>query len=145
MNRNSIAHGAFITRISLGLVLIVHSVYLKLVVFTLPGTADFFVSLGLPYAGAYAVFAVESLAGLALVLGYRVRLAAAAVIPVLLGATWVHWSNGWLFTNQGGGWEYPLFLAAVAAAQVFLGAGSYALTGTRWPEARSLETQRVTS
>jgi putative oxidoreductase len=145
MNPSSLKHGAFISRISLGLVLIAHSLYLKLVVFTLPGTADFFVSLGLPYASAYAVFAVEATAGLALVLGYRVQLAAAAVIPVLLGATWAHWSNGWLFTNQGGGWEYPLFLAAVAAAQVFLGAGSYALTGTRWPETRSLETRRMTS
>lgn len=145
MNVKTQAHGAFITRISLGLVLIAHSLYLKLVVFTLPGTANFFASLGLSGASAYAVFAVEALAGIALVLGYRVRLAAAAVIPVLLGATWAHWSNGWLFTNQGGGWEYPLFLAAVAAAQAFLGAGSYAIEGAASPEDRALETRGVTS
>ncbi len=145
MNTKNVAHGAFITRISLGLVLIAHSLYLKLVVFTLPGTADFFVSLGLPQASAYAVFAVEALAGMALVLGYRVELAAAATIPVLLGATWAHWSNGWLFTNDGGGWEYPLFLAAVAAAQIFLGAGSYALIGSTSRATSSLETRSVTS
>ncbi len=127
MTTGTPAHGALVTRVSLGLVLVAHSLYLKLVVFTLPGTAQFFVSLGLPAATAYAIFAIEALAGVALVLGYRVQLAAAAVVPVLLGAAWAHWSNGWLFTNDGGGWEYPAFLAAVAVAQVFLGAGSYAI------------------
>lgn len=135
------AHGALITRLSLGLVLIAHSLYLKLVVFTLPGTAAFFASLGLPGASAYAVFAVEALAGVALLIGYRVRLAAAAVVPVLLGASWAHAANGWLFTNTGGGWEYPLFLAAIALAQVFLGAGSYAVAD----EVIELEIGRTTS
>ena len=127
MNTSSQAYGALVTRVSLGLVLIAHSLYLKLIVFTLPGTAQFFASLGLPAASAYAVFAIEAMAGIALVLGYRVQIAAAAVVPVLLGAAWANWSNGWLFTNNGGGWEYPVFLAAVALAQVFLGAGSYAI------------------
>jgi putative oxidoreductase len=121
------SHGALITRVGLGLVLIAHSLYLKLVVFTLPGTAAYFSSIGLPAASAYVVFSVEAIAGVALVIGYRVRLAAAATVPVLLGATWAHASNGWLFTNSGGGWEYPLLLTAIAIAQVFLGAGSYAL------------------
>lgn len=127
MNTNSQAYGAFVTRVSLGLVLIAHSLFLKLVVFSLPGTAQFFTSLGLPAAGAYVVFGIEAIAGIALVLGYRVQIAAAAVVPVLLGAAWAHWSNGWLFTNNGGGWEYPVFLAAVAVAQIFLGAGSFAI------------------
>lgn len=120
-------HGALISRVGLGIVLLAHSVYLKAIVFTLPGTAGFFASIGLPGTLAYLVFAVEAVAGLALVVGYKVRLASLAVVPVLLGAAWAHLANGWLFTNAGGGWEYPLFLAMVAVAQVFLGAGSYAL------------------
>ncbi len=139
MNTNIQDHGALVTRVSLGLVLIAHSLYLKLVVFTLPGTAQFFASLGLPAAGAYAVFAIEAAAGVALVLGYRVRIAAAAVVPVLLGAAWAHWANGWLFTNNGGGWEYPVFLAAVAVAQVFLGAGSYAIDASTTTLVRPLQ------
>ena len=138
MNIDSQAHGAFVTRVSLGLVLIAHSLYLKLVVFTLPGTARFFASLGLPGAGAYVVFALEAIAGVALVLGYRVQFAAAAVVPVLLGAAWAHWSNGWLFTNNGGGWEYPVFLAAVAVAQGFLDPGSCAV-GASAPAASSAD------
>ena len=127
MNTQSFtALGPLVTRISLGVVLIVHSLYLKGVVYSLAGTAGYFVSIGLPAWSAYAVFAIELVAGIALLAGYRARLAAAAVIPVFVGATWAHWSGGWLFSNEGGGWEYPLFLAAIALAQVFLGPGAYA-------------------
>jgi len=119
---------AFILRISLGTVLLAHSVYLKLLVFTLPGTAQFFSSIGLPGFLAYVVFAVEAIAGIALILGVHSRWFAALAIPVLLGATWAHWPSGWLFTNNGGGWEYPLFLSLMAVVQVGLGNGKYALS-----------------
>jgi len=131
MNLQQPALGATITRIALGLVLIAHSVWLKAVVFTLPGTAQYFASIGLPAALAYVVFAAEALAGVALVLGFHSRLAALAVLPMLLGASWAHWANGWLFTNAGGGWEYPALLAALAVAQAYLGDGAYALGNVR--------------
>jgi putative oxidoreductase len=120
----SIYVGTLILRVSLGAMFLVHSVYLKAVVFTLAGTAQFFASLGLPAAAAYLVFALEAIGGVLLVLGIRTRIVAAALVPVLIGATWAHWDNGWLFQNAGGGWEYPLFLAVAATAQAFLGAGS---------------------
>jgi len=119
--------GIFILRVSLGIVLIAHSLYLKLVVFTLPGTADFFASIGLPGALAYLVFAIEAVSGIALIVGFKTRCFAAAAVPVLLGATWAHWSSGWLFTNTGGGWEYPLFLTLSAVVLFFVGDGAYAL------------------
>jgi putative oxidoreductase len=53
------AIGAAVTRLALGVVLIAHSIYLKFVVFTLPGTAQFFASIGLPSTLAYVVFAIE--------------------------------------------------------------------------------------
>jgi len=121
------AYGTAVTRISLGIVLIAHSLYLKLIVFTLPGTAEFFVSLGLPAVLAYIVFSIEVLAGLALIVGWKSRIAALAVIPILLGATWAHFSAGWLFTNSGGGWEYPALLSVFAVAQALLGDGALAL------------------
>lgn len=124
-------HGALISRVGLGIVLLAHSVYLKAMVYTLPGTASYFGSIGLPEALAYLVFTVEAIAGVALILGYKVRLASLTVVPILLGATWAHFANGWLFTNTGGGWEYPLFLAVAASAQSFLGAGSHALENRR--------------
>ena len=36
--------------------------------------------------------------------------------PILVGALWAHAGNGWVFSNEGGGWEYPLFLIAVSLA-----------------------------
>lgn len=117
----------FALRVSLGIVLITHSIYLKLLVFTLPGTAQYFTSIGLPGVLAYIVFFVEALAGVALVIGYKTRIFAALVIPVLLGAVWVHAGNGWLFSNKGGGWEFPLLLVIMAFSQLGLGNGKYAI------------------
>ncbi len=119
------AYGATVLRIALGIVFLAHSVYLKLVVFTLPGTADFFTSLGLPGFTAYLVFLIEALGGLALILGVRVRETAAVLAVVSAGAVWVHLGAGWLFTNKGGGWEYPAFLTVSCVAQALLGAGAW--------------------
>ena len=119
--------GIFILRVSLGVVLIAHSLYLKLVVFSLPGTAQFFAAIGLPAYLAYVVFAIEAIAGMALVLGIKTRFFAAITVPVLMGATWAHFGNGWLFTNASGGWEYPAFLSLAALAQAFLGDGALAI------------------
>lgn len=106
-------------RLALGLMYLAHA-GLKLFVFTLPGTAQFFASQGLPGALAYAVFAAEALGGVMLLLGVYPRQVALALTPVLLGAAWVHAPNGWVFTAPGGGWEYPVFLA-VASLVLWLG------------------------
>ena len=37
---------------------------------------------------------------------------------VLIGATWAHAGNGWLFTSPNGGWEYPAFLTVGVIVQV---------------------------
>lgn len=127
MNANtSNNYGAMLLRISIGIAFVAHSAYLKLVVFTLPGTAQFFASIGLPGPLAYIVFTVEVIAGVALILGVYTRYAAIALIPIALGATWAHLGAGWLFSNEGGGWEYPLFLTIALAVQVLLGSGAYA-------------------
>ena len=57
---------------------------------------------------------------------------ALALIPILAGAAWVHAGNGWVFTAQNGGWEYPVFLIAASLAQALLGDGRYALAN-RFP------------
>ena len=48
--------------------------------------------------------------------------------PVLLGATWAHLGNGWLFTSPKGGWEYPAFLTLAAVVVGLLGDGRYSVT-----------------
>ena len=118
--------GGLILRVALGLVFIAHSLYLKLVVYTLPGTAEFFASIGLPGILAYVVFAAEALGGIALIAGVYTRLVAAALTPIALGATWAHLGAGWLFTNEGGGWEYPALLVVALLVQFFVGGGALA-------------------
>ena len=55
----------------------------------------------------------------------RSALAWNLLLPVLIGATWAHAANGWLFSNEHGGWEYPLLLTVVALVQALLGDGAY--------------------
>ncbi|MEM9302148.1 MAG: DoxX family protein [Pseudomonadota bacterium] len=131
MDNSQQNYGITLLRVSLGIIYLAHSVYLKLFVFTLPGTAQFFESLGLPAFAAYAVFAVEAIGGTALILGLKTRWASIALVPVALGATWAHLGSGWLFSAQGGGWEYPAFLAVATIAQALLGSGALALDGRR--------------
>lgn len=123
-------YGALLLRASLGTMFIAHAA-LKYFVFTLPGTAQFFQSLGLPGALAYFTFAAELAGGVLILAGLYGRWVSAALIPILLGATWAHFGNGWVFTAPNGGWEYPAFLAAIAAAHALIGDGAYALGNSR--------------
>ena len=123
---------ATLLRLVLGVVLLAHGL-LKVFVFTLPGTAGFFASVGFPGWAAYPVTAFEVLGGLALILGLRSSVVAAAAVPVLIGALSVHLGNGWVFSAKGGGWEYPLVLVMLSAAVALLGDGAYALGRARRP------------
>lgn len=118
-------------RVALGVMFIAHSLVLKLFVFTLPGTAQFFSDIGLPGWFAYVVFAAEAVGGILLVLGIQARWVALALLPVLAGATWAHWGNGWMFGYPNGGWEYPLYLTLLAGVQFLLGDGAFALSQSR--------------
>jgi len=121
-------YAALVLRVSLGVMYIAHSLVLKHFTYTLPGTAQFFESIGLPGALAYLTFWAELAGGIALVAGIGTRMVALGLIPVLAGATWVHAGNGWVFSAANGGWEYPVFLMAASLVLALLGNGKYALT-----------------
>jgi putative oxidoreductase len=119
-------YAALILRVSSGVLFVAHGL-MKVFVFTIPGTVGYFESLGLPGVLAYLTIAAEIAGGLALILGVATRTVSLALIPVLLGATWVHSGNGWVFSSDGFGWEFPLFWAVVQVAIALLGSGAYAL------------------
>jgi putative oxidoreductase len=122
---------ALVLRVALGGLFLAHA-GLKLFVFTPAGTAGFFASIGLPGPLAYIVIAAELLGGVALIVGYRTRIVALALIPLLLGAIFtVHLSSGFFFNNPNGGWEYPAFWIVALLVQSLLGAGAYALDDRR--------------
>ncbi|HVN35931.1 MAG TPA: DoxX family protein [Casimicrobiaceae bacterium] len=124
-SRNA-AVAALLLRVSLGTMFVAHAL-LKYFAFTLPGTAQFFESLGLPGALGYATFAAELVGGVMLIAGVHARAVSLALLPILLGATWAHSGNGWLFTSPKGGWEYPAFWTLTLVVQALLGDGAYAL------------------
>lgn len=119
-------HAAFILRLTLGTILLAHG-FLKIFVFTIPGTVGYFDSIGLPALAAYLTIYGELAGGVALLLGLYTRLAALLSLPILLGATWVHIGNGWVFSSPNGGWEFPALLVVLAAIVALQGAGSFAI------------------
>lgn len=121
-------YAAFILRNALGIMFVAHAL-LKILVFTPAGTVGFFASIGLPGWFAYPTMGAELIGGILLIVGYQSRVVSLALVPVLIGSILlVHGSNGWLYSNEGGGWEYPLFLIAAAFAQAALGDGAYSLS-----------------
>jgi putative oxidoreductase len=121
-------YAALALRVSLGVMFIAHSLILKYFIYTLPGTAQFFESLGLPAALAYLTFWAELIGGVLLVAGVASRWVALALVPILAGAAWAHAGNGWVFSAENGGWEYPVFLIAASLVLALLGDGRFALT-----------------
>ncbi|SHH14953.1 DoxX family protein [Massilia sp. CF038] len=118
--------GLTLLRVSLGIMWIAHAL-LKLLVFTLPGTAAYFDSIGLPGFLAYPVFAAEFIGGVALVVGLYARQVALMLVPVMGVAATVHLHNGWVHTSAGGGWEYPVFLIAASIALWLSGDGAWSI------------------
>jgi putative oxidoreductase len=138
---------AFVLRMSLGVLMLAHGLT-KLFVFTLPGTVGFFESVGFSGLLAYPVTFAEIIGGALLIVGLQTRWAALAMVPVLLGATSVHWGNGWMFNAPNGGWEFPAFLAAAALTQFILGTDGALSVGAwlkRGPQAQQREALSVTS
>lgn len=131
INQKYAPYAALLLRIALGVLFIAHSM-LKILVFTLPGTAEYFQSLGVPGALAYVVTPLELIGGAALILGVFTRYAVLALVPIIIGTiVLVHGANGWEFTNKDGGWEYPAFWAAALVVLFLLGDGAFALKSSR--------------
>lgn len=127
INQKTAPYAALILRITMGIMFLAHG-FLKLLVFTPAGTAQFFESIGLPGWFGEFVMVSEIAGGLALIVGFYARYVALLFIPDLLGAIFfVHGANGWGFSNKGGGWEYPAFWAVALLVQYLLGDGPYAI------------------
>ncbi len=86
-------------------------------------------NLGLPAWLAYCSAAAEFFGGILVIAGFLTRFAALAICTEMIVAIWkVHWKNGLMGDH---GYEFPLSLAAIAFALIFLGAGSIAFDSLR--------------
>ena len=123
-----IPYAALVLRLTLGALFLAHG-FLKLLVFKPSGTAAYFRSLGLPGFVGYLTMAAELGGGTLLILGIATSLVSLALMPLILGTIFmVHGSKGWVFTNEGGGWEFPALWAAALLVQVLLGSGAFSLS-----------------
>lgn len=123
-------YGALILRVAMGLLFLAHA-SIKIFLLTFAGTAKYFVSLGLPAELGYAIIALEVFGGLALILGIYARVVAIVMcIELCAAVAIVHAANGFLFMNEGGGWEYPAFWALALLALALVGDGALALRPT---------------
>ncbi|ARO14918.1 DoxD-like protein family protein [Ketogulonicigenium robustum] len=123
-------YAILILRLALAVLFFAHA-GLKLFVFKPAGTVGYFQSLGLPGWFAYLTIAAEILGALALTFGIVPRLAALALIPLMLGTIIkVHGPAGFWFTNPNGGWEYPAFWTIALLVLVLLGDGAGTLVAS---------------
>jgi len=123
--RQSVA--LLIGRLALGVVLIAHG-WQKFFTFGISGVTASFEQMGIPAAGAAAVFAasVELIGGILLILGVLVPAIGLLVAIDMAGALiFVHASNG-VFVDAGG-YELVLLIGALGLVFAGLGAGGYAV------------------
>jgi putative oxidoreductase len=121
---------SLLLRLGLGTMWLSHA-WLKFGVFTMPGFEAFLARQHLPTWLAWPVLLAEVSGGLLILLGAGGRWSSLALLPILAGATLVHWPNGWVFNAPNGGWEYPVFLAMAAVVHALLGDGAWSLSARR--------------
>ena len=123
-------YGIFILRVAVGIDWIVHAL-LK----TYRGMYTHEALLaknGITPLLAWPTFSIELIGGCAILLGWYTRQWSAVLLIFLAVVVWVKWPVGWLYSNAGGGWEYPLFWLMAQAALVLAGSGAFALqTGAK--------------
>jgi putative oxidoreductase len=123
-------------RLVLGIIMTAHG-YSKVFHGGLPQHVHRVGSLGLPGWLAYPSAFTEFFGGILLILGVLTRFVSVLVLIDMLVAIWkVNWKNG-MFAK--GGYEFPLSLATIAFALIFLGAGPIALDaifGKSWSPKR---------
>jgi putative oxidoreductase len=127
--------GAFIARITLGIVILPHGLQKLLGLFGgagFSGTVEFFVSSGVPAFVAILIIIGESFGAVGLIVGFLSRLAALGITIIMLGAiVTVHLQNGffmnWAGTAAGEGFEYHLLAVGLGLIVLIKGGGIWSV------------------
>ena len=127
--------GAFIARITLGIVILPHGLQKLLGLFGGAGfsdTVEFFVGSGLPAFVAILIIIGESFGALGLILGFLSRMAAFGITIIMLGAiVTVHLQNGffmnWDGSGAGEGFEYHLLAVGLGLIVLIKGGGIWSI------------------
>ncbi|HVT75013.1 MAG TPA: DoxX family protein [Candidatus Paceibacterota bacterium] len=120
MKANNTDTALLLVRIALGLVFLAHGATKFM---DMPGTLQFFTAMHLSALWAYLVATIETLGGLAMLLGIATGWAGILLAVVMLGSTFlVKMSHGFI-----GGYEFDLTLFLSAIAISLAGPGKYTL------------------
>jgi len=113
-------------RIASGLAFLYHGSAILFGAFGGPGPQGFAAYLQAPVAVGYLVGLAQVAGGLAMLTGILIRVGAACIIIVMLGAIFlVHLAHG--FDVGKSGMEYALTQLLIAVALLMLGSGEYSL------------------
>src|SRR6202035_2112890 len=124
-------------RIAAALAFLYHGCGILFGMFGGPGPVQFAAFMHMPEAVGYLVGLAQVAGGLAILTGVLIRVGAACVIVVMLGAIFlVHLPHG--FNIGAGGSEYAVTQLLVAAALLVTGPGAYSLAGALPPALRKL-------
>lgn len=121
------AWAATLLRVAMGVMFLAHGALWKLVQAGPQHVIPWFVSQGYPALFGWFVIVAEVTGGALLLLGLWTRLVAPALAVLMAGITWHQSGNGWIYTAQFGGWEYPAFWTLCLVALTLLGPGRLAL------------------
>lgn len=130
--------GLAILRVVVGVIFVAHGA--PKLFGGIEATAGFFGQLGIPAAtlAAWLIALLESLGGLALIVGFLVSpLAVLLSLHMLTGIVLVHAANGFYVVGPGqGGVEFSLLLIASLLALILAGPGLAAVDARRGAEVR---------
>jgi len=116
-----------VLRLILGIIMVAHGSHK--VYGHMSEYAGYIHSLGMPVWLGYVSAIAEFAGGILLIVGLVARCAAIAIfIDMFVAIVKVHWKHGLL---GNGGYEFPLSLAAIAFALIFLGAGPISIDAIR--------------
>ncbi len=117
-----------LTRVVVGAVFLAHGLQ-KFFAWGIDGTASAFAGLGIPApaAAAWAAALIETLGGIALIVGVALPVAGVLLAATMAGALLFAHAGKGLFVS-GGGFEYVLVLAVAALLLGFAG-GRFSLDG----------------
>jgi putative oxidoreductase len=124
-------------RLAAALAFLYHGCAILFGMFGGPGPVLFAAFIHMPTVVGYLVGLAQVAGGLAILTGILIRLGAASLVVVMLGAIFlVHLEHG--FDINKGGLEYALTQMLIALALLFAGAGRYSLAGFLPPSLRKL-------
>ena len=122
-------YGIFLLRVTIGIDWIVHAL---LKIWRGMHTHEALLAKnGITPLLAWPTFSLELIGGCAILLGWYTRQWTAILLVFLGVVVWVKWPVGWLYSNPGGGWEYPMFWLVAQLALVLAGSGAFALRSTK--------------